>query len=68
MECVCGLLDLLDSVRVEMDGKKRPLSEFATVSVKDGKDLVVSVYEESVSTHSATTTRISTEHHSSHSQ
>lgn len=32
-----------------MEGKKRPLSEFATVSVKDGKDLVVNVYEESVS-------------------
>lgn len=33
---------------MEFEGKKRPLSEFATVSVKDGKDLLVTVYEESV--------------------
>jgi ribosome recycling factor len=42
--------DLLDGVRVDIgDGKKRPLGEFANVSVKDGKDLVVTVYEEDVS-------------------
>lgn len=32
-----------------MDGQKRPLNEFATVTVKDGKDLLVTCYEESVS-------------------
>jgi ribosome recycling factor len=39
----------LDGIRVEMDGQKRPLNEFATVTVKDGKDLLVTCYEESVS-------------------
>ncbi|KAK4701881.1 ribosome recycling factor, partial [Phenoliferia sp. Uapishka_3] len=38
---------LLDSIRVESEGRKSPLAEFATVSVKDGKDLLVTVYEES---------------------
>ncbi|KAK4052994.1 hypothetical protein OIO90_004118 [Microbotryomycetes sp. JL221] len=38
---------LLDGLRVEMDGDKRPLLEFATVSVKDGRDLVVTCYDES---------------------
>ncbi|KAL8276164.1 hypothetical protein RQP46_011422 [Phenoliferia psychrophenolica] len=37
---------LLDNIRVESEGSKRPLAEFAAVSVKDGKDLLVSVYEE----------------------
>lgn len=40
--------DLLDSIKIEVEGKRHPLAEFATVSVKDGKDLVVTVYEESV--------------------
>jgi len=39
---------LLDNVRVETPDGKRPLNEFATVSVKDGKDLLVSCYEEAV--------------------
>lgn len=43
-----SLPDLLDGIRVESEGKRRPLSEFATVTVKDGKNLVVTVYEESV--------------------
>ncbi|GAA5970001.1 hypothetical protein JCM3765_007273 [Sporobolomyces pararoseus] len=39
---------LLDNIRVETEqGEKRPLNEFATVSVKDGKDLLVTCYEES---------------------
>ncbi|TNY23340.1 ribosome recycling factor-domain-containing protein [Rhodotorula diobovata] len=37
---------LLDNVRVETPEGKRPLNEFASVSVKDGKDLLVSCYEE----------------------
>lgn len=32
----------------EGDGHKRPLNEFASVSVKDGKDLLVTVYQEDV--------------------
>jgi ribosome recycling factor len=39
---------LLDNVRVDSPEGKRPLNEFATVSVKDGKDLLVTCYEESV--------------------
>jgi len=39
---------LLDNVKVETPEGKRPLNEFATVSVKDGKDLLVTCYEESV--------------------
>lgn len=43
--------DLLDGIRVEDgdSGKRVPLAELATVSVKDGSHLIVSVYEESVS-------------------
>ncbi|GAA5871924.1 hypothetical protein JCM8547_003305 [Rhodosporidiobolus lusitaniae] len=37
---------LLDNIRVETPEGKRPLNEFAAVSVKDGKDLLVSCYEE----------------------
>ncbi|GAA6010897.1 hypothetical protein JCM11491_004590 [Sporobolomyces phaffii] len=37
---------LLDNIRVESPEGKRPLNEFATVSVKDGKDLLVTCYEE----------------------
>ncbi|GAA6060290.1 hypothetical protein JCM10212_002931 [Sporobolomyces blumeae] len=37
---------LLDNIRVDSPEGKRPLNEFATVSVKDGKDLLVSCYEE----------------------
>ncbi|GAA6053682.1 hypothetical protein JCM3770_001694 [Rhodotorula araucariae] len=37
---------LLDNVRVETPEGKRPLNEFASVSVKDGKDLFVTCYEE----------------------
>lgn len=44
-----SLADLLDKIRVdEGDGQKRPLSEFASVSVSGGKDLLVTVYQESV--------------------
>jgi len=38
----------LDNVRVETPEGKRPLNEFASVSIKDGKDLLVSCYEEAV--------------------
>jgi ribosome recycling factor len=31
-----------------MEGQRRPLGEFATVSVKDGKALLVTVYDEAV--------------------
>ncbi|GJN88037.1 hypothetical protein Rhopal_000993-T1 [Rhodotorula paludigena] len=37
---------LLDNVRVETPEGKRPLAEFASVTVKDGKDLLVTCYEE----------------------
>ncbi|CEQ39071.1 SPOSA6832_00585 [Sporobolomyces salmonicolor] len=37
---------LLDNIRVDSPEGKRPLGEFATVSVKDGKDLLVTCYEE----------------------
>ncbi|GAA5901987.1 Rrf1p [Sporobolomyces salmoneus] len=37
---------LLDNIKVETPEGKRPLNEFATVSVKDGKDLLVTCYEE----------------------
>ncbi|GAA6012642.1 hypothetical protein JCM10207_009066 [Rhodosporidiobolus poonsookiae] len=37
---------LLDNIRVDTPEGKRPLNEFATVSVKDGKDLLVTCYEE----------------------
>ncbi|GAA5924998.1 Rrf1p [Sporobolomyces koalae] len=37
---------LLDNIRVDSPEGKRPLNEFATVSVKDGKDLLVTCYEE----------------------
>ncbi|GAA5973268.1 hypothetical protein JCM11641_003042 [Rhodosporidiobolus odoratus] len=37
---------LLDNVRVETPEGKRPLNEFAAVSVQAGKDLVVNCYEE----------------------
>lgn len=39
---------LLDGVKVENDGVRAPLAEFATVSVK-GVDLLVTLYDESVS-------------------
>ncbi|BGP45474.1 hypothetical protein JCM10450v2_001293 [Rhodotorula kratochvilovae] len=37
---------LLDNIRVDTPEGKRPLNEFASVSVKDGKDLLVTCYEE----------------------
>ncbi|GAA6035009.1 hypothetical protein JCM8097_002141 [Rhodosporidiobolus ruineniae] len=37
---------LLDNIRVDTPEGKRPLNEFAAVSVKDGKDLIVNCYEE----------------------
>ncbi|GAA5885034.1 hypothetical protein JCM6882_007203 [Rhodosporidiobolus microsporus] len=37
---------LLDNIRVETPEGKRPLNEFAAVSVQGGKDLVVNCYEE----------------------
>ncbi|BGP19025.1 hypothetical protein JCM10213_009265 [Rhodosporidiobolus nylandii] len=37
---------LLDNIRVNTPEGKRPLNEFAAVSVQGGKDLVVSCYEE----------------------
>lgn len=39
---------LLDGVKIDTPEGKRPLLEFANVSVKDGRDLVVTCYEESV--------------------
>ncbi|KAM0792045.1 hypothetical protein ACM66B_004753 [Microbotryomycetes sp. NB124-2] len=39
--------DLLDGLKVEMDGERRPLLEYASVSVKDGRDLSVTCYDES---------------------
>lgn len=42
--------DLLDKIRVDDgEGQKRPLNEFASVSVQGGKDLIVTVYQEDVS-------------------
>ncbi|GAA5867681.1 hypothetical protein JCM3774_003373 [Rhodotorula dairenensis] len=38
---------LLDGVKVDTPEGKRPLLEFANVSVKDGRDLLVTCYEES---------------------
>lgn len=38
---------LLDGVKIDTPEGKRPLLEFANVSVKDGRDLVVTCYEES---------------------
>ncbi|GAA5902801.1 hypothetical protein JCM5296_002885 [Sporobolomyces johnsonii] len=37
---------LLDNIRVDSPEGKRPLGEYATVSVKDGRDLLVTCYEE----------------------
>ncbi|BGO88935.1 hypothetical protein JCM10020v2_000555 [Rhodotorula toruloides] len=38
---------LLDNVRVDSPEGRRPLNEFAAVSVKDGKELIVNCYEPS---------------------
>lgn len=38
---------LLDGVKVDTPEGKRPLLEYANVSVKDGRDLLVTCYEES---------------------
>ncbi|KAM0746253.1 ribosome recycling factor [Meredithblackwellia eburnea MCA 4105] len=37
---------LLDGIKVDHEGTRSPLNEFATVTVKDGKDLLVTVYDE----------------------
>ncbi|KAK4048761.1 hypothetical protein OIV83_004527 [Microbotryomycetes sp. JL201] len=42
-----NVVDLLDGLKVELDGERRPLLEYASVSVKDGRDLLVTCYDES---------------------
>jgi len=55
---VVGWSDLLDKIRVDDgEGQKRPLNEFASVSVQGGNDLIVSVYQEDVS-HQPTTKQL----------
>ncbi|SGY40147.1 BQ5605_C003g02329 [Microbotryum silenes-dioicae] len=39
--------ELLNDIKVEESGKRRPLAEFGTVSVKGGRDLVVHLFDES---------------------
>ena len=42
---------MLDKVRVDDgEGQRRPLNEFASVTAKGGKELIVTVYQEDVRT------------------
>ncbi|SCV67062.1 BQ2448_5708 [Microbotryum intermedium] len=38
--------ELLNDIKIEDSGKRRPLAEFGTVSVKSGRDLVVHLFDE----------------------